>query len=295
MRRTACPMSPARKEYHILNLGAGIQSTTLYLMAVRDSPLKLHFDAAIFADTQWEPKEVYRHLKWLQSLGGPQIIVRSAGSLGQHLIRGTNSTNQRFASIPAFTTDGEKIGRTKRQCSKEYKIQVIGQALRQDFLGLKPGQHVGSNTHVTSYVGISFDEAGRAMRMQKNAPEPKYITRKFPLIDWFMTRENCKTWLARYGNVPHEVPRSACVFCPFHSDAEWLKIKANKSDWARAVEIDTALRTTGSVANRNITQTMYLHKSCKPLVQIEFKVSVDPRAAQSNMHFAPECLGVCGV
>ncbi|NBW19669.1 MAG: hypothetical protein EBR82_68020 [Caulobacteraceae bacterium] len=51
---------------HILNLGAGVQSTALYLMSLDGEVQK--FDAAIFADTQEEPEDVYRHLEWMESL-----------------------------------------------------------------------------------------------------------------------------------------------------------------------------------------------------------------------------------
>ncbi|MFQ5591612.1 MAG: hypothetical protein ACE5HE_10650 [Phycisphaerae bacterium] len=47
----------------ILNLGAGVQSTTLAFMAHNGAIPA--FDYAIFADTQGEPKAVYAHLKWL--------------------------------------------------------------------------------------------------------------------------------------------------------------------------------------------------------------------------------------
>jgi hypothetical protein len=42
----------------ILSLGAGVQSTTLALMAAHGEigPMP---DCAIFADTQWEPRRVY--------------------------------------------------------------------------------------------------------------------------------------------------------------------------------------------------------------------------------------------
>ena len=47
----------------ILSLGAGVQSSTLALMIERgDLPM---VDAAIFADTKGEPKEVYDRLDWL--------------------------------------------------------------------------------------------------------------------------------------------------------------------------------------------------------------------------------------
>ena len=48
----------------ILSLGAGVQSSTLALMAARGDikPPK----AAIFADTGWEPAKVYDYLEWLE-------------------------------------------------------------------------------------------------------------------------------------------------------------------------------------------------------------------------------------
>jgi hypothetical protein len=113
----------ATKTYHILNLGAGVQSTALYLMFVNDE-MDDALDCAVFADTQEEPEPVYRHLEWLRSLGGPPILIDTAGKLGDDLINGKNSTGQRFASIPAFTsaTPGQTGGMLRRQCTSEYKI-----------------------------------------------------------------------------------------------------------------------------------------------------------------------------
>lgn len=60
---------------------------------------------AIFADTQEEPQAVYDYLAWLRPLGQPTIWGRLAGKLGDDLLHGTNSTGQRFTSIPAFTAE----------------------------------------------------------------------------------------------------------------------------------------------------------------------------------------------
>ena len=51
---------------HVISLGAGVQSTTMALMAAHGEidPMP---DAAIFADTGAEPKAVYEHLDWLRS------------------------------------------------------------------------------------------------------------------------------------------------------------------------------------------------------------------------------------
>lgn len=64
------------REFHVLNLGAGVQSTCLFLLA-REPDADLRFDVAVFADTGEEPAAVYKHLDYLRSLGQPEIWIRS--------------------------------------------------------------------------------------------------------------------------------------------------------------------------------------------------------------------------
>ena len=191
---------------HILNLGAGVQSTWLYLMA--KMCLIQPFDYAIFADTQDEPggearrqglpdpeESVYAHLDWLgtQALyldsqsplvknsnwgahrkirlgeSGPfgcPILVRTRGRISSDLLKGENSTGQRFASIPAYTASAEGqtegSGQTRRQCTKEYKVEVIERTIRYELLGLSPGNRIPPDVVVHQYIGISWDERSRA-------------------------------------------------------------------------------------------------------------------------------------
>jgi hypothetical protein len=277
-------------EYHVLNLGAGVQSTRLYLAFALGEWGLPKLECAIFADTQEEPARVYKHLDWLKSLvGAPPILTVTIGRLGDHLKAGRNSTGGRFVSIPAFTTNGVSKGQTRRQCSNEYKIVPIKQAIRRRILGLAPGVHVPRGVLVHQYFGISIDEECRATPIERALP--KYMRAHFPLVEHGVTRWSCEDWLA--SRVPHKVPRSACVFCPYHSDQEWLEIKSVPEDWNRAVEIDEALRTAGSVVNRAVDQTMYLHPSFQALTQIEFKPKT-PKARQQYLSLN-KCVGVCGV
>lgn len=74
--------APSPIRLRVLSLGAGVQSTTLTLMAAHGivGPMP---DLAIFADTGWEPASVYEHLRWLMSpnvLPFPVHIV-SAGNI----------------------------------------------------------------------------------------------------------------------------------------------------------------------------------------------------------------------
>ena len=280
------------KEFHILNLGAGVQSTALYLMFMRGE-IKPMIDCAIFADTQDEPKAVYKHLEWLQSLGGPPILVRTKGKLSDDLMVGQNGHGGRFASIPAYTLrpDGSE-GKVKRQCSSDYKIEVIHRTIRREIIGLAPGRSP-QGVIVHQYFGISLDESGRARRISE-VLRVKYRKLHFPLIEHFMTRANCLTYLA--DKVPHETPRSACVYCPFHSDHEWDRQKREDPvAWARSVEIDAALRIPGNVVNRQLDQQLFLHRSCVPLDLVQLDTRADPRKAQLAINFSSECLGVCGV
>lgn len=73
----------------VLSLGAGVQSTTLALMAARgdiDRP-----DCAIFADTGWEPAAVYRHLAWLETQLPFPVYHVSAGNIREDIIAGNTA------------------------------------------------------------------------------------------------------------------------------------------------------------------------------------------------------------
>ena len=275
------------REFHILSLGAGVQSTALYLMSMRGE-LDVEFDACIFADPGDEPQSVYRHLDWLDSLGGPPIIIRSAGHLREDIKQGVNSTGHAFVSIPAFTKsniDG-RVGQVRRQCTREYKIAVVEKSIREDVLGLPRYAHIPKDVTVWQYVGFSYDEPGRAARARGRFNQRGWTDVRFPLIEDGMTRSHCVSYLEEH--VPHRVPRSACVYCPYKSNREWKSLKRHdKAGWARAVEIDTALRGD-TVFNRKSDEAMYLHKSCKPLAECYFD---DDQLDLFDM----ECEGGCGL
>ncbi|MET7949072.1 tyrosine-type recombinase/integrase [Micromonospora sp. NPDC005324] len=99
--------------HRYLSLGAGVQSSTLLLLAVRGEIPR--FGAAVFADTGWEPAPVYAHLRRLQRLAaaaGIPIVRVSAGNIRHDALDPTH----RFASMPLFTLGpaGER-GMARRQ------------------------------------------------------------------------------------------------------------------------------------------------------------------------------------
>jgi len=285
-------------EHHFLNLGAGVQSTALYLMSIDgDEPEVPKFDAAIFADVQEEPDEVYRHLEWLESQGGPQIIRTTAGKLGDALEAGSDASgNQRtdgghYISIPAFTMNPHTGDRViiQRQCTADFKVKPIDKMIRAS-VGAQPGRPVPKDIIIHQYMGLSFDEPKRVIRVKERfLCKPSNWKVHFPLWEMQYTRGDCQSYLR--GRMPYEVPRSACVFCPFKSDSEWRQLRdEDPKGWQRALHIDTVCRTgTGLDAHR------YLHKSCQPLGQVDLRPA-DEKSGQKHLFsgFQDECEGYCG-
>ena len=96
-----------KPKLRVLSLGAGVQSTTIALMAARgeiEAP-----DCAIFADTGDEPAAVYEHLAWLQSgvLPFPIHIAKPTRALSVALMAG----DEDGARIPFHVGKGGMGGR----------------------------------------------------------------------------------------------------------------------------------------------------------------------------------------
>ena len=129
-------------DLRVLSLGAGVQSTGMYLMAL-DGLFSAKPDVAIFADTQQEPPWVYENLWRLAAEGGDRIPIHigTAGDIGDAILAAADGTRtDRFASVPfwALGDDGREAP-ARRHCTREYKIDVVKLATRS-MLGLRPRQ-----------------------------------------------------------------------------------------------------------------------------------------------------------
>lgn len=265
------------KQIRMLSLGAGVQSTTVALLAVHGEIEKPAH--AIFADTGWEPQEVYDHLQWLTPIledAGIPVHIVTAGN-----IRNDTLSAGRFASMPFHMKrpdGGTGLGR--RQCTNEYKLKPILKKQRE-LLGIQYRQRwKEEHGEIINLMGISVDEVQRAKNNQH-----KYITNEFPLLDLRMKRTDCLAWLDKHN---YTAPRSACIGCPYHSDHEWRRIKQNPTEWADVVLFDKALRTIETKLNSE----MYLHKSCKPLDKVDLRT--EEEKGQYTL-FDNECEGMCGL
>ncbi|MFF6847063.1 adenine nucleotide alpha hydrolase family protein [Streptomyces antimycoticus] len=229
-------------------------------------------DAAIFADTGWEPAAVYEHLNRLvrevaEPAGIPVYRV-SSGNIRNDAL----DPEHRFASMPLFikNPDGGD-GMTRRQCTSEYKLKPIKANVRM-LLGYPHPRPVPRGVYAEQWIGISRDEFGRA-----KDSGIQYLRSAFPLLDmdggadgregW--TRNDCIRYLRSNGWA--STPKSACIGCPFHGNAQWRKLRDDHPDeWADAVDFDHAIRSGNARGNANgkpLLGEAYLHRSRLPLDQ----------------------------
>lgn len=271
---------------HIISLGGGVQSSAMALMAAKGEigPMPT---AAIFADTGDEPEAVYRWLDWLEGKLPFPVYRVSGGIISRDSLKiyVSKKTGRTYIKsiIPAFTlqTDG-KIGLLGRKCTADYKVKEIIKKARE-LAKIKRGQ---KTIGVIQWIGISLDEAHRM--------KPAHVAwakNTWPLIDAKMTRQHCLRWM-RDNGYP-EPPRSACIFCPFHSDAEWRKLKTESpTEFLKAVKFEKDLQTAASMQVA-LTGKPYLTRRCIPLSEVNFTEN-QPGYQQLDM-FGNECEGLCGV
>lgn len=296
------------REISILSFGAGVQSTTLLLMACFGDIRKP--DLVVFSDTGWEPKSVYNHLNWCIDFAKKhniRIEITNNGNIREDLLNGKNG--KRFASIPFFTLNKKPIiqekilvdenqyelfefdfeskeiindyeikkGMVRRQCTNEYKIIPIRRASRK-YAGLDKGERA-KNLKINLMMGISTDEIQRVRTSNE-----KYIFNQYPLIEKNFSRNDCIKYIQE-KNLPIP-PKSSCIGCPFHNDLMWKDMKLNDIDsWNDAVLIDKQIRKL-----QRFNGQAFLHKSCKPLDEVDFNTN------QMELdEFLNECTGSCGV
>lgn len=226
------------------------------------------FDAAVFADTGWEPAAVYRHLDWLETQLPFPVYRVTAGDLRADAITRSNTTGGSFAAIPWFTVHkGGGTGMGRRQCTKEYKLRPLQRKVVELLGGRPKGGAVVA-------VGISVDEAWRM-----KPSRVQYIVNEWPLLAKRMRRWDCLTWLEE-RQYPRP-PKSACTGCPFHDSEGWRAL--SDAELADAIEVDHLIR------DQRPGLQQFMHHSRIPLEDVDFSAPV------VGDLFNLECEGMCGV
>ena len=250
----------------ILSLGWGVQSFTLAAMSALGELEPI--DAAIHSDTGYESQLTYefaeRWTPWLESHGVRVVTVHGTDGEIDNIYT-TSSKGNRFMRIPAYCEKEGKTAIMARECTTAWKVVPVRRWLQAN----------RNKQPVEQWIGISLDEIER-MRYS----DVKYITNRYPLVEKRMTRVACQLWLERNGiEVP---PKSACVFCPYHNKAGWVKTKSIPEDWQRALAVDKHIRDFDPQLKT------YLTSYLKPLTELD--LSTPEENGQMNLF---DCSGTC--
>jgi hypothetical protein len=249
-------------------------------------------DAAIFADTQAEPASVYRWLEWLEKeLPFPVHRVTRGDLTAESLIireRKDKTGHWSKSLVPAFieNPDGTR-GIMGRQCTYSYKVEQLERAARRHG-SVKRGQ---KEVTVTQWIGISWDEIQRI-----KPSRVAWSQHRWPLVELRMGRRECLQWMEDHGYP--KPPRSACVYCPFHSDKEWRRLRDEEpEEFARAVKFEKDIQLVKSKTER-MKGVPFLHPSLVPLDQVDFRTDIERGQLSlwlEEQSFGNECEGMCGV
>lgn len=267
---------------NIISLGAGVQSSTMALMAacgeIKPMPV-----AAIFADTHAEPQSVYNWLDWLEKQLPFPVVRVSKGDLTEVALKirhkKDGSGKWTKSVLPTFiqNADGSR-GILQRQCTYDYKVIELVKAAKKLIKEHKVDRAV-------QWIGISLDEAHR-MKQSRD----KRIENRWPLIEMRMKRHQCLQWMEDHG-FP-KPPRSACIYCPYHSDKEWRRLKDEEpNEWDRAVKFERDLQFAKSQTD-NMRGIPFLHSSLLPLSEVDLSTDVENG---QGLLWGNECEGMCGV
>ncbi len=150
---------------------------------------------------------------------------------------------------------------------------------------------------VPAYVGMAWwlckdlkadEQTTRDEIIRMKPSRQPWVEHRWPLVEMGFTRDDCKAWFGeRYSD--RTLPRSVCIGCPYHTDAEWTEMRRDDpASWEDAVFVDKALRATEPA--KRFDGEMYLHNSRMPLEDVAFSVGGETSAA-----FGEVCEGMCGV
>ena len=275
-----------KEPIHVLSLGAGVQSSTLALMAAAGEVTPMPV-AGVFSDTKAEPASVYRWLDWLEKQLPFPVYRVTKGSLEEDTLRirkrkdGLGYWSPSGVPHYSINRDGSH-GHGPRQCTHDFKLIPLAREQRR--LMKEHG-----TKRVVVWIGISLDEQHR----MKSA-RVRYAQHRWPLVELRMRREDCLRWMKKHGHP--QPPRSACVFCPYHSDAEWRRLKTEEpEEFERAVRFEQNYQAAKEQTIGEKGFVPFLHRKRIPLSQVVFDSGKPDWTQVQLFGMGQECEGMCGV
>tara|TARA_R100000458_G_C8247439_1_gene225021 strand:+ start:254 stop:1102 length:849 start_codon:yes stop_codon:yes gene_type:complete len=278
----------------VVSFGGGVQSTTLAWLVIKRDPRLAKIVTVwptlfVFADTGDEPAEVYEHVERMRKVildAGLDFatVKRKGRPLSEQFTHWRTLTSAPLVAPFFIKSKSGSVMPMRRYCTVHYKVKVIRKAIRQ--WAEVPRGYKGE-AYVEEWLGISADEAQREKVSTRDDGYNCARAYRHPLLEMGWKRSHCHEYL---DSIDESAPRSACTFCPFRSNAEWLEVKAKPDEWAQVIAVERGAQEAHREGRLNMAGAPYLHPSRIPIDEVDFD-----GGQQSLFGWDDECAGVCGV
>ncbi len=206
------------KEYHVLSLSGGKDSTALAFFIRENMPEAHEQIEYVFCDTEHELPETYEYLDKIEVFLDKPIERLKPYKSFEHL-------HELHGYLPSIT---------RRWCTVEMKTKPFRKHIYDKFLK-------NEEAPVNLYIGIRADEAHRA---SSDKSDGNYIKAVFPFVENGLNGRDINNILEKSGiGLPEYYKwskRSGCYFCFFQSKITWINLYENHPDlFKRAMELET--------------------------------------------------------
>jgi len=231
------------KEYHILSLSGGKDSTALAFFMKENMPEIFEKMEMVFCDTEKEIPETYDYLNKIEIFLDKKIIRLKPYRSFDHLMSIYNH-------LPSVQ---------QRWCTIEMKTKVF----RKYVFDLFKEQGEGV---VRMYIGIRADEADRT---QSSINNDNFINAIYPFVENGVNKSDVENILIKSGiGYPDYYKwrkRSGCYFCMYQSKNDWLNLYENHPDlFQKAMEYEIEKGATSRQTRFGWNCDMALKDMIKP-------------------------------
>ncbi len=195
-----------KKEYHILSLSGGKDSTALAFFMKENMPEIFEKLELVFCDTEQEIPETYDYLRKIEVFLNKKIT----------------QLKPRVGFEQIFQTRKILPSINRRWCTVELKTRPFNLFVH-NLLKNQQG------SKVILYIGIRADESFRTYNRDKFSN--KSIVEHFPFVEYNITKNDVENILEKcgigYSDYYKWRKRSGCYFCMFQSKKDWLNLYYN--------------------------------------------------------------------
>ncbi len=193
------------KEYHILSLSGGKDSTALAFFMKENMPEIFEKLELVFYDTGCDLPETYDYLNKIEIFLNKKITRVKPEKSFEHLFHTS-------LLIPAPH---------RRYCTSELKVKpswtYIYKKIEKEGIGI-----------FNFYIGIRADEAWRKGISPKTKTEKKLIKAQYPLIENQISKNDVENILINNGIFYPEYykwrARNGCYFCFYQKPIDWINL-----------------------------------------------------------------------